>query len=733
MNWFRSRRESIARLLLLAFICLLCPSCGSSSEDGLLQGSLNPPAAANGKIVLPSGLNLSPASLTVLTAAGAANVTSAGDYTVNAPVSRPVLTMAVQGDEKIVLIGFLTDGTQTLSAESTTIALLFYALGGPTLPHDQQLAFLQKIAEDPRLPGVVQAITSALISNPTFVSDGSATVNEVLRSAQAAWLQPNSPKTEAIRARQEVQSAKAGPNSRVKVQPEEPARLSGASLEVTDQDDLDARNFFRRSKAELYVYKVGHRDQNNTEVKLDKAESQDGHAPTVLGSVTVVQQSFDILASFFNGGLNQPAHATLGNLLFDEDQEVPGGGPASATLYKVVMLSPWLSLETKFPSILDDARFGDEAQFMLGRLRELEVTSFFVDYFFPILGSVTGFGSPSANLTEAVQSFTGNLLISVPNALAQVSTGTIRSWQDTVLVFMTALGKGQLLDSFAHILGEVYGADISSTTAQKALSVFARANQIIFALNLILESVDVLRVTHDLFQSNPSEAWDVEVGTQRVKLDYSVEFTYSKSFTEDGRDGTLSYVAKADLHLRLNGERKDGELRLRGGIEVLPDSTCTFTSASGTQTSAFGSETWSANGAASSSLPVIDARKQAADPRTNCLVFASVEQPDKRRVLLEFAGTFADAIQVTTQPNGAPPQISFNTAQISTYNLFIEHVTEHQDVEGPLPLELDDNLAVQAGSKERRVDPPEGTGTHLVERMSWTSAAPQISPDTDTP
>ena len=144
-----------------------------------------------GTVVVPAGFSLPLAALTAAAGLGSSAVRADGAFTVpvNAASSAGPTLIWLRNANDVLLIGFGGEsgsGTVTLSAESTAVALVYFALGGFGIPAENRAELLDLIAADASLPPLIQTVTQQIGTNPLALMRGNPAIGAALRDVLTA-------------------------------------------------------------------------------------------------------------------------------------------------------------------------------------------------------------------------------------------------------------------------------------------------------------------------------------------------------------------------------------------------------------------------------------------------------------------------------------------------------------------------------------------------------------------
>jgi len=139
-------------------------------------------AQTSGTVQLPTGISTT--GLTVESNNGSSKISSGGGFTAGT-VGVPTLAYVVNAKSNVILMGFVDPQakTNTVSATSTAVALLYFALDGYMIPGDSARTVLTMIAQSPATATLAKTISARLSSNPLALDSSDAQLTAALKTA----------------------------------------------------------------------------------------------------------------------------------------------------------------------------------------------------------------------------------------------------------------------------------------------------------------------------------------------------------------------------------------------------------------------------------------------------------------------------------------------------------------------------------------------------------------------
>lgn len=162
----------------------LAGGCGSANHTvpvqgtGLIGGGAGPvptgPTRTAGHVILPPGSPLQLRNLTLVSGFATAALSGDGTFTLNQLSGDPAFLTLTDARNQPLLLGFsasdATAGVGEVSPMQTAVALVFYALGGFTLPADSQLRVRTLLAQDSKVQALGLQAAKTLAANPLAIA-----------------------------------------------------------------------------------------------------------------------------------------------------------------------------------------------------------------------------------------------------------------------------------------------------------------------------------------------------------------------------------------------------------------------------------------------------------------------------------------------------------------------------------------------------------------------------------
>jgi hypothetical protein len=496
-------------------LCLALCSCGPNKQE---------PGTVTGQVALPSGFDQAASSFKAVGIYGESAVDDAGTFALVDPVNGvlPIDLMDSQG--RVVLLGLVRDGNAEINVRTTAVVLLYYALGGFTIPAEHEATLYELIDQAKQTDDVAAAITVCLAGDPLAITNGDERITDALKAARAAILgEPTSQPANAAKSVRDLVAkafgnpvAKDDSTSMLTIEPGGSVIQSGVQmLQNPAGDGIIAQNNFRRY-ATFLIYRTGTEDAEGQKTMLTP--------PVEIGSAHDVSSTsrlefFSAITDCFTG------HAPFEPVTTDP-VDLPLVAGTDKTFYDVILLGP--AIESSYPPIWQDTKYFSFSEDWNKQIERLNFKMFWLDFAWPAIESflfVKGASIQNANLANFVADFKalcdkrllnlgiylkpssfkeGGLALAMNLALNALKDGEIR------LEFIAVVKKALTQSALNQ-------ADFEGMA--KKLSGRAAASTILAAIQIGMAVGDVGAVVTDLGKSRSGEVWAVTVAPPSVRLD----------------------------------------------------------------------------------------------------------------------------------------------------------------------------------------------------------------------
>lgn len=482
---------------------------GGSSGDGILTGT----RSVSGTLTLPAGFALTSSALMVKTGAGSQKVSSSGAFSaqVSTEPTGPTLAWCAASD-KPILMGFLADTGAVLSARSTAVALLYFALGGHMVAATNKTFLLAQLDAHPAVGELETVITARLAANPSAIVEEDPAIGAALKTAVEAILtQRTTPSRAALPPKTRVTRAEG--NALLLTTPNT-LQSNVELLQGTAPHTIVLSNHARRY-CQIYLYEVGKVDKNGLATNYTKAKVV---STTRLGST----RALGIMSTIFGFYSGQTAFVPVST----QPLPLTMATDAKKTLFEVVVLGS--SSLTGDPAIYSDPRYIDAVSGWRESRLVLNFISWFADVLLGLLLEIWGLRDIATNeaaIEAAVTSLRALQIQSWFEVAAAVETGDFS--RATQLFLKLCVSDTSFFLSIAAILSRL------SPALQAILSKEALAASGQLALKLLLAPLNVVgvlvgggdlgAVLWDLAHSEQADQWQATLFTSDVSLSPAAE------------------------------------------------------------------------------------------------------------------------------------------------------------------------------------------------------------------
>lgn len=481
------RRGRVVSLLLAAALAALTFSCGGS-DAGATFGTYDPPdlgltvVTRQVQVELPVGRQ-PVAGLRVMNSLGPVELGAGGQAELPAFDGGPQLTAVVTAADNAMLLGWIDDQQQVLSARTTAEVLFYRQLGGWLVPQSLQPRLVELIREEIDLASVEAAIAAALAADPDALADGEPAVSAALAQVTQSLL-------DAAEARSLL------------IDPSE----SKSGLEVlhtTGVHRFQVKNWYRR-RAHAWLMRVEYVPAGGTLPVAAYEEIEDFSIPAVVGSRDVLATVMDLITGVIPW---EPVELPARTLeLYPDD--------AKYTRYELMTVGPGYG-EGEMDRLTDAQR---------DKRTQLVRYQFVVDFVVPLVANVMlPIGGEKIddylgwiNGSGVVQDLVNILGSEVPNLWSNVETGdTAQAIKDVTKAILTS--NTLRLVAFQKIWDGIFEAD-GLVHANQFGAIADKVMAVMTAVNLGLTAIDSIIQTVHWAESNGADSWDLVVTSANVQL-----------------------------------------------------------------------------------------------------------------------------------------------------------------------------------------------------------------------
>lgn len=161
--------------------------CGAGSMDNSAPPPPPPPpgGAGSGTVLFPLGFGANLKGLTVASGYGSSSVDGSKGFTAATDPSSPSLVYVQDSTGAVIFLGFVdpTSTSNVLGAQSTAIALIYFALDAYSLPPVNNAAILALIAADPNTTTLTNAISQRMLASTYALDQSDPAITAALAAA----------------------------------------------------------------------------------------------------------------------------------------------------------------------------------------------------------------------------------------------------------------------------------------------------------------------------------------------------------------------------------------------------------------------------------------------------------------------------------------------------------------------------------------------------------------------
>lgn len=476
---------------------------GGGDGGGGSDVSIGATRALAGRVVLPDGVGVGLDGLRVQTAAAEAALAADGSFEVEAAIAGESLVLVLDGDDDIVLLGFVDPRTPgVVDAQSTATALLYLGLHLYAMPPDARLALLAEVRAHAATTVLAEAVTSALAADPkALMGDGAAllpAVEDAILALTASSL------TKSHRAEDDPIIPPLGNDGLVSMAPEQPQ----SAVEVGPAPGgrgLQLVNGGRRA-AWYYVYRTAIESTEGVVTELD---------PPVLLAQGLLSAPDRLAAGgrleeILSGGLSYEPAPLPAEVAIDVPE-----GQRRVGLEAIVAGAHYPGgAETPTWFDLGDPRHSE----WLARAEQMTRVSFVRDLLYPTLSSFvfpTDMPYRGGDDVDALTAIADELIAAAPAVGDALGRG---EWGDALRSSLDAMARDQELR--IDVTVDVYRqlAPSSETTARFTVGRMQSSEFFITLHDLDSRSARIGVVFSELESANALERWEGEALRASVLL-----------------------------------------------------------------------------------------------------------------------------------------------------------------------------------------------------------------------
>ncbi len=489
-----------------AGVCLLT-GCGSGGSAGSAVRNYS----AGGRVVLPTGTALSPANLSVVSGGSVTVPSTNGQFSATVYTQEPSLAVLTDAAGNSLLLGFVDpqSNATTMDAASTAVALLFFAIGGPTVPPANKRQILQLLAANAVTAPLASVISMRTGGNPLALQNGDAQITAALHTAYTTLT------ANVLRA---ARKAMAAPRMGVAAEQTAPSRAvepmellqptgQQSGIEVVQPTGIvgvQAINHYRR-RAQMYIYRVG--------------EVSTGGAATNYPAAVPVGSKLDISATTALG-----LFTTLDNLFSGLTAFTPVTSPAQTlslqpntrqTKFEVVVLG---ASGSPNPAFFSDPKYSAVSPAWITSVGNLNLFTAIGDMALGFILELWGlrFVITDAAPIQAVLDGLAGLQAQVPTVADLLARARAGKYSEAIADVIELAAKSDIVSSTIkqalkpYILQLEHEAAVGATgtiSGKLMSSAFRLLSAAFTPVGITMGLGDLAAIAHDLAISNPGDLW----------------------------------------------------------------------------------------------------------------------------------------------------------------------------------------------------------------------------------
>ena len=539
--------------------------------DEILPEVVDPYAVA-GSVALPAGVSVEPTALRVSNGYGEAAVNADSSYSIESIVNLAGLSVVVDEQDRAILLGFVSpDGSHVLNSKSTAVVLIYFAIGGWTLPAERVPELVAALEASAACDSLADVIEVELAGDATALQADNAAIREaLLQSATQAVTELRADATSKVsqglgRKRDDRPRQQSGTGGQfLTIDAGSSARYSGVTLTEIDDDSVRVTNHQVRHGC-FYVFQSAYEDAEGARIEISPVEQ--------LGDVVDVPPARNLDSSRRLSEILDSLNSAPEPVVW-----VPGtAGPvpveardgALSTELTMVLLGPRLD-ESSEPSILSEPAYVLHFDEWESKLEEMQVNALVLDFLVPLL-ETTSMGVNAGLFAEESPA-----VFSLEQLIGAVATDVGLSI-DTTAGFLGVLERTiaqaaenepfrlSLIDAMVDAYASRSGPPLNSSRLAAQLQRISEATSVREAIEMYGQ-FDVARRLGDLQGASSATVWTGEMSSFRLdpRVDYVTldeRSVFFEVLVADGLGDGLTYEwSTGSGPGELMGEDVDGNL-----------------------------------------------------------------------------------------------------------------------------------------------------------------------------
>lgn len=453
------------------------------------------------EIIFPGNTNIDLASCKVFSLSIESGVNDKGKAKIANSKGFANIAYVFDKDDNVILAGFITDTTSTISVASTAEVLLYTGMGTAFLPYEIMNRFINGIGKVPGVPEWKKELENIFITDPHMLQKGlfvdvlKMRVAEIIKSGQVP--KPADITVDANDIRSGLQLAENGLNSFI----------------IT--------NTFRR-RSQAFIYKMKYKDLDGVShtVNNEIFGSVTSIADLKISPTGAIRDFKGVLQDWAAGKGMEFAETVNGPIAIPlEENEMEAD-------FKVRIVGPGTPVADAYTSYEKE------------RLANISLQTLAFDYLLPLMMDAVGhkealgqvnsklaIGKDLAALEDFVESLS-SVIATIPAAADAMEAGDYTKAATEVLfgICNGELGNAadDLIESIYEIAGDAVkemggeyleeGPELLEKRGKKLLKVLE-------VIDMGMKLIDYSRITIDIARSKTLEEWDLKARELEVSLD----------------------------------------------------------------------------------------------------------------------------------------------------------------------------------------------------------------------
>lgn len=483
-------------IFTFVFVCLFSACKKNHDQQAETPKGTELPKGVNSKdvqIILPENSPVDLSTCEIFSRSFQSPVDKKGKAKAAFNKGYPNIAYVFDKNDNVIMAGFITDSTNTISVGSTAEVLLYFGMGTTFQPHEIMEKFISGIG---KVPGVAEwktQVEGMFKKDPLMMQKG--LFADALKTKVEAII-----KTGTVLRR---------PADITVVNSE---KKSGLQLAEKGFNQFTFTNTFRR-RSQAFIYKMNYKDLAGVShtVNNNIYGSVTSIADLKISPTSAIRDFKGVLQDWAAGKGMDFAAVTFGPV------NIPLEDNESEANFKVRVVGPGV--------LVLDAMTSYEKE----RLVNLQLQTIAFDYLLPVMLDVIGAKETLGNDLSTFEKFvkgTGDYIATIPAASDAIESGNYSKGFLDIISAIENAKAGGAFDEWIKLLYESVGNAVkkmgSDYIEEQPEFLAKRAEHLIKVLQVVdigMKIIDYGRINADILRSKTLEEWDLKAKEVQLNMD----------------------------------------------------------------------------------------------------------------------------------------------------------------------------------------------------------------------